>query len=63
MTAKELADRTGLNYVNVGDLAKEKLLYEGWDEQYGCHVLDEDKVRKLFYDQFMLLQLMTMICS
>ena len=47
VTANTLAERTGLNYVNVGDLAKEKHLYEGWDEQYGCHVLDEDKASKL----------------
>ena len=44
VTASELSKRTGLNHINVGDLAKEKDLYEGWDEQYGCHVLDEDKV-------------------
>ena len=42
--ANELAQRTGLNYLNIGDLAKEKDLYEGWDEQYNCHVLDEDRV-------------------
>ena len=48
VTANTLAERTGLSYVNVGDLAKEKHLYEGWDEQYGCHVLDEDnKASKL----------------
>lgn len=42
--ASELAQRTGLTYVNVGDLAKEKDLYEGWDEEFNCHVLDEDRV-------------------
>ena len=42
--ANELAQRTGLNYINVGDLAKEKDLYDGWDEEYSCHVLDEDRV-------------------
>ena len=45
--ASELAQRTGLIYINVGDLAKEKDLYDGWDEQYNCHVLDEDRVSKL----------------
>ena len=44
VTASELAQRAGLNCINVGDLAKEKNLYDGWDEEYGCHVLDEDKV-------------------
>jgi len=47
VTASTLAERTGLNYINVGELAKEKHLYEGWDDQYECHVLDEDKASKL----------------
>lgn len=42
--ANELAQRTGLNYVNVGELAKENDLYDGWDNDLECHVLDEDKV-------------------
>jgi len=49
--ANELAQRTGLNYINVGDLAKEKDLYDGWDEEYSCHVLDEDRVVDELEDQ------------
>ena len=41
---QEVANRLGLTYVNVGDLAKENDLYEGWDEQYNCHIIDEDRV-------------------
>ncbi|XP_050185399.1 adenylate kinase isoenzyme 6 isoform X1 [Myiozetetes cayanensis] len=55
---KELASRAGLSYVNVGDLAKEGQgavpnlpavcaageLYEGFDEEYDCPILDEDRV-------------------
>ncbi|XP_058680042.1 adenylate kinase isoenzyme 6 [Ammospiza nelsoni] len=41
---KELASRAGLSYVNVGDLAKEGELYEGFDEEYDCPILDEDRV-------------------
>ncbi|XP_063819974.1 adenylate kinase isoenzyme 6 [Pseudophryne corroboree] len=41
---KELAERNGLTFVNVGDLAKEGNLYEGYDEVYSCPVLDEDRV-------------------
>ncbi|CAH1797791.1 unnamed protein product [Owenia fusiformis] len=41
---QELAERTGLSYINVGDLAKEKNLYEGYDEEYNCNILDEDQV-------------------
>ncbi|XP_035514938.1 adenylate kinase isoenzyme 6 [Morone saxatilis] len=41
---KELAQRTGLNYVNIGDLAQEGQLYDGYDEEYQCPILDEDRV-------------------
>lgn len=41
---KELASRTGLTYISVGDLAKEEELYEGFDEEYECPILDEDRV-------------------
>ncbi|NWR95103.1 KAD6 kinase, partial [Furnarius figulus] len=41
---KELASRAGLSYVNVGDMAKEGELYEGFDEEYDCPILDEDRV-------------------
>ena len=40
----ELANRSGLNYINVGDVAKENELFEGFDNQYQCPVLDEDRV-------------------
>lgn len=30
--------------MDVGLLAKQNDLYDGWDEQYQCPVLDEDKV-------------------
>lgn len=42
--ANQIAERTGLNHINVGELAKQNNLFEGWDEQYNCHVLDEDRV-------------------
>ncbi|XP_003785934.1 adenylate kinase isoenzyme 6 [Otolemur garnettii] len=41
---KELASRSGLKYINVGDLAKEGQLYDGYDEEYECPMLDEDRV-------------------
>lgn len=77
---KELAERTGLTYINVGDLAQEGKkqlmdtnwkspfespycpaaaedcvslypdclspgqLYDGYDEEYQCPILDEDRV-------------------
>ncbi|XP_037677809.1 adenylate kinase isoenzyme 6-like [Choloepus didactylus] len=41
---KELASRSRLKYINVGDLAKEGQLYDGYDEEYDCPILDEDRV-------------------
>ena len=40
----ELAKRSGLTYINVGDVAKEEELYEGFDEEYNCPILDDDRV-------------------
>ena len=42
---QELAQRTGLLYHNVGDLAKENNLFDGYDEDFECPVLDDDRVR------------------
>lgn len=33
-----------MRHIDVGQLAKQQNLFEGWDEQYQCPVLDEDKV-------------------
>ncbi|XP_044539240.1 adenylate kinase isoenzyme 6-like [Gracilinanus agilis] len=41
---KELASRTILKYVNVGNLASEGQLCDGFDEEYECPILDEDRV-------------------
>lgn len=42
--SQELALQTSLNYINVGQLAKDEELYDGWDEKLNCHILDEDRV-------------------
>lgn len=42
--ANELAQRSSLNYINIGDFAKENDLYDGFDEQYNCPILNEDRV-------------------
>ncbi|XP_060064066.1 adenylate kinase isoenzyme 6-like [Ylistrum balloti] len=42
--AAELCQRAALNYVNVGDVAKQGDLYEGWDHIYNCQMIDEDRV-------------------
>ncbi len=41
----ELATRTGLRHVDVGALVRDRGLHSGWDEEFQCFVLDEDKVR------------------
>jgi adenylate kinase len=43
-TAAALAEQAALEYLNVGQLAKEEGLHDGWDEEYECHVLDEDRL-------------------
>ena len=46
LTATEVVQRTGFEHRNVGDIAKIGQMYEGWDEKFQCHILDEDKVRE-----------------
>ncbi|KAK9726255.1 hypothetical protein RND81_05G202400 [Saponaria officinalis] len=43
-TATALAEATQLRHVNIGDLVKEKNLHDGWDDQFDCHVINEDLV-------------------
>jgi broad-specificity NMP kinase len=45
LTCGEVCSRTGFNHVDIGVLAKVNDLYDGWDEQYQCPILNEDKVR------------------
>lgn len=34
----------GFTHTEIGKLVKEKNLTDGWDDEYECHVLDEDKL-------------------
>jgi adenylate kinase len=43
-TCSLLAESTGLTHVNIGDLVKKDNLHSGWDEEYSCYIIDEDKV-------------------
>lgn len=43
-TCEQIAEATGLCYVNVGDLVKSQDLHCGWDDEFSCHIIDEDKV-------------------
>ena len=39
---EELASTTGFTHINVGAWVKDKELHDGYDENMGCYVLDED---------------------
>ena len=38
-----------LRHLNVGDLVKEKNLYEEYDSEWQSHIVDEDKVREVLF--------------
>ncbi|KAA8544006.1 hypothetical protein F0562_021817 [Nyssa sinensis] len=39
-----LAEATELRHINVGELVKEKNLHDGWDDEFDCHIINEDLV-------------------
>jgi len=41
---EQVAESTGLEWIQVGTFAKENDCLEEFDEQYQCPVLNEDKV-------------------
>ena len=47
--ASALAEATQLRHVNIGDLVKQKNLHDGWDEEFDCHVINEDLVCLIAY--------------
>ncbi|CAL1538775.1 unnamed protein product [Lymnaea stagnalis] len=42
--AKELAQRSGLNYISVGEVAERADCMDGYDDELQCGILDEDKI-------------------
>lgn len=42
--SQQIAERSGLEWVSVSDLARDNLFYDGFDEERQCPILDEDKV-------------------
>ena len=44
ITATQVASKTGLNHIDVGEIARRYHCYENWDAEYNCYVLDEDQV-------------------
>ena len=43
--AAALAAATSLRHVDVGLAIREQSLHSGWDEEFQCHLVDEDKAR------------------
>ncbi|KAG7154791.1 adenylate kinase isoenzyme 6-like [Homarus americanus] len=41
---QQLAERTGLEWISVGDLAKDNNFFDGYDDERDCPILDDDKV-------------------
>ena len=40
-----LSSETALRHIDVGQFAKENGLFESYDAERDCHVMDEDRVR------------------
>jgi len=42
--AQQISEETGLEWLDVSQIAKENKCLEGYDSTYGCHVLNEEKI-------------------
>jgi len=42
--SQQICENNELDWVEVGKIAKDEKLFEGYDSHYGCHVLNEEKV-------------------
>uniref|UniRef100_A0A061SDX7 Adenylate kinase isoenzyme 6 homolog n=1 Tax=Tetraselmis sp. GSL018 TaxID=582737 RepID=A0A061SDX7_9CHLO len=42
--AAEVAQATGWKHINVGEWVKNYELHQGWDDDFDCWTIDEDKV-------------------
>ncbi|KAL1915552.1 uncharacterized protein VTP21DRAFT_6676 [Calcarisporiella thermophila] len=43
-TCEMIAEQTGLEHINIGQLVKERGLHEGYDQEFDTYILDEDKL-------------------
>lgn len=41
---ESLAENTGLKHLSVNDVVKERGCHDGYDEEFGSWIVDEDKV-------------------
>lgn len=42
---ENVASTTGLRHLEIGKLVKSQQLHSGWDDEFDCLVIDEEKVR------------------
>lgn len=50
-TCEQVAQAAGLKSINVGELVKSQELHSGWDDDFNCFVIDEDKVCDALEDE------------
>ncbi|CAG8973805.1 hypothetical protein HYALB_00006350 [Hymenoscyphus albidus] len=46
-----LAENTGLKHLSVNDVVKERACHDGFDEEYGSWIVDEDKLLDAIEDE------------
>ncbi|KEZ40251.1 Adenylate kinase isoenzyme 6 [Scedosporium apiospermum] len=46
-----LSQRTGLRHLSVNQIVKDKGCHEGWDEEYSCWIVDEDRLLDSLEDE------------
>jgi adenylate kinase len=49
--AQQVSEGSGLDWVDVSQIAKDNKFFEGFDSDYGCHVLNEEKLLDEIEDQ------------
>jgi len=49
--SEQISESTGLDWIEIGKIAKEEKLFEGYDSTYGCHVLNEERLLDEIEDQ------------
>ncbi|CAB3403723.1 unnamed protein product [Caenorhabditis bovis] len=42
--SQQVAEKLGFDYIEIGKVVRENQLFDSFDEQYDCYVLDEDKL-------------------
>ncbi len=50
-TCEQITEATGLHYLDIGSIVKSQELHSGWDDEYSCYIIDEDKVSRGFFSR------------